>query len=932
MIESGRMLLHYRLVEKIGEGGMGVVWKAMDTSLDREVAIKILPEPLGGDTERLARFEREAKLLASLNHPNIAGVFGLHESDGVRFIAMELVSGEDLAVRLGRGPLTIENSLTVARHVAEALETAHENGVIHRDLKPANIVRAEDGTIKVLDFGLAKAFDPSSSSSSADPAFSPTMTSAGSHAGMVLGTAGYMSPEQARGKPVDKRADIWSFGIVLHQVLTGKRLFEGETISDTIAMILQTEPDWSALPANTPPRVRELLQRCIEKDSRARLRDIGDARIEIEKALAAKEWTGEIAAAASMPGAAAPSAPPRKRRWVLASIFVIGALIGAALMTALGPRSELGSAPLRVSIESPADVVARTPKLTPDGRTVIFYGVKENLDPSEPESSRVFVRPLESAVATPLAETEDASVSAISPDGRWLAYAAPVKQGSTQRRMFKLPLDGGAPPMTLADWNNDWSDEMVWLPDDRILVSSRNPVALVSIAADGSGSQTTVATEFPENVSALVLADVLPDGVHVLGTSFSWEGQGYHDRTFVVNIKTGVSKKLIEDATNPRWSATGHLVFTRQETLLAAPFDPDGLELLAGPVALADGLRTGTADASAAFELSPGGTLVHQSGGRVGSRRRIVTIDDDGAVTPWSDDRLAFQAFLSTSLDGRYLATTVMKEDDLLFSVWVSEVGRPRLRMWKAMDGLDCSEPVWHPDGQQLIYNCVGALDDRGVYIAPVDDSRPPRLLWRDEREGDFSTVRSVHPGGRHLLIDVTTAEGVSVVRVSTEESATPHSGEPMFPDRNRTSMAAFSPDGNWISYYSNDSGRSELFVAPFSEEDGTAGRPTPVASTAPGPTGWFESKSGDILYLAYLVGPWRADRVKVRTAPRLSISDPEPFMDFSKIRPHLAVLGRRPDGRFMAVQQDDEEAGTRRMDLILNFDRELEKIGTRSN
>jgi serine/threonine-protein kinase len=925
MIEPGRMLLHYRLVEKIGEGGMGVVWKALDTSLDREVAIKILPEPFGRDTERMARFEREAKLLATLNHPNIAGVYGLHEAEGVRFIAMELVSGEDLAARLARGPLTIENSLTVALKVAEALEAAHESGVIHRDLKPANIVRAEDGTLKVLDFGLAKAFDPSSSSSSADPAFSPTMTSAGSHAGMVLGTASYMSPEQARGKPVDKRSDIWSFGVVLHEVLAGKRPFEGETISDTIAMILQTEPDWSGLPANTPPRVRELLQRCLEKDARNRVRDIGDARIEIEKAVAAKEWTGEIPAATRE--AAAPVAARPKRRWVPFAALAAGAVIGAALMAALGPRSGSGSAPLRVSIESPPDVVARNPELTPDGRTLVFYGDRENLDPSEAESTRIFVRPLESATATPLAETEDASVSAISPDGRWLAYVAPVKQGAAQKKIFKVPLDGSAPPMTLADWHEDWSDYMLWLPDDRILVSSQNPVVLVKIATDGSGSRATVTAQFPETVPELELADALPDGIHVLGTSYSWEGQGFHDQTFVLNTQTGTVKKLLEDGSHPHWSETGHLVFTRQETLLAAPFDPDALELLGGPVTLADGLRTNLAEASAGFELSPGGALVHQSGGRVGSRRRIISIDEDGTVTPWSDDRLAFQTNLDVSRDGRHLATTVMKDDDLLFSVWVSEVGRPRLRLWKAMDGLDCDQAAWHPDNRRLVYNCVGETEQRGVYIAPLDDGEPPRLLWRDDREGNFSTVRAIHPSGRHVLVDVTSPEGISVVRVPTEESGAPHPGVPAFPDRRGTYVPAFSPDGAWVSYSSNDSGRAELFVAPFDARDGSTGRATLVTSTATGPAGWYEESPG-VFVLSYAVGPWRAEKVRVRTSPRLSISDPEPFMDFSGIRPQLVGLHLRPDGRWMGIQRDQEEAGTRRMDLILNFDRELEKIG----
>lgn len=316
----------------------------------------------------------------------------------------------------------------------------------------------------------------------------------------------------------------------------------------------------------------------------------------------------------------------------------------------------------------------------------------------------------------------------------------------------------------------------------------------------------------------------------------------------------------------------------------------------------------------------------------MGSHRRIISIGDDGSVTPWSDDRLAFQAALKISPDGRNLATTVMKDDDLLFSVWVSEVERPRLRLWKAMDGLDCSEAVWHPDNRRLVYNCVGLADNRGVYIAPVDDSEPPRLLWRDDREGGFSTLRSVHRSGRYVLIDVTTPEGISVMRVSTEESGTPHAGEPAFPDRKLTYLPAFSPDGAWVSYSSDDSGRAELFVAPFDESDGTAGRGTLVTTSASGPTGWHRTDTSDVLALAYAVGPWRAEKVEVRTTPRLSISDPEPFFDFSELRPQLVALDLRPDGVWIGIQQDEEEAGTRRMDLILNFDLELKKIGGGSN
>ncbi len=287
-LEPGHTLLHYRIVEKIGEGGMGEVWKAVDTTLDREVAIKLLPDAFSGDRERMARFEREAKMLAALNHPNIAAVYGLHETDTpdgpVRFIAMEMVPGEDLAHRLVRGPLDVDEAVDVARQVAEALEVAHDQGIIHRDLKPANIRQTPEGKIKVLDLGLAKALAPELSSDPGSVSLSPTMTSAGTVAGTLLGTAAYMSPEQAKGRAVDRRADIWAFGCVLHEMLTAKKLFEAETVSETLAAVLRDEVSWDTLPPDVPASVTHVMQRCLDRDPRTRLRDIGEARIVLDRA------------------------------------------------------------------------------------------------------------------------------------------------------------------------------------------------------------------------------------------------------------------------------------------------------------------------------------------------------------------------------------------------------------------------------------------------------------------------------------------------------------------------------------------------------------------------------------------------------------------------------------------------------------------------
>ena len=357
-LQPGQSLLHYRLVDQIGAGGMGVVWKAVDTTLDRDVAIKVLPETLAEDPNRLVRFEREAKLLASLNHPNIAAVHSVHEVDDVRFIAMELVDGDDLAQHLKTGAMPLDEALQIARQIADALEAAHESGIIHRDLKPANVVLGRDGRVKVLDFGLAKAFTTDAASGETQLAHSPTLTSAGTVVGMILGTASYMSPEQARGNAVDKRADIWAFGCLVHEMLGGRQTFAGDTVSDTLASVLKTEPDWDALPEGTPRALRRLLRRCLAKDARSRLRDIADARIELDEAIANPD-DGD---------AVAPTAQPATRKgvawWTVAVGVVVGLVLGAAVVSRLPFESAPPARPLRASSPPPAGVGIR-PSLAP---------------------------------------------------------------------------------------------------------------------------------------------------------------------------------------------------------------------------------------------------------------------------------------------------------------------------------------------------------------------------------------------------------------------------------------------------------------------------------------------------------------------------------------------------------------------------------------
>jgi eukaryotic-like serine/threonine-protein kinase len=425
-LEPGRTLSHFRHVEKIGEGGMGVVWRAADSTLGRDVALKLLPPAFASDPERLARFEREARLLASLNHPNIASIYGLDSADGERFLAMEFVEGESLASRLTRGPIPIEESLAIARQIAEALEAAHEKGIVHRDLKPANVMLTAGERVKLLDFGLARAFEGDvASGSSARLSQSPTITAAMTSANVILGTAAYMSPEQARGQVVDKRADVWAFGVVLYEMLTGRQMFEGDTITDTLASVLKSDPDWAALPAGTPPRVRALLARCLERSPRARLRDIGEARIALEQAMVG---AGEDSGAESAPSSAM---PPRQgvRPLIFAgarlALGLAAALVAQRLMSA--PRD---AGPLRRFMVGASADPATTPSapcLSPDGRALAYLS-----------AGKVWVQELSEGEPRPVATDPAAKWLFWSPASRQVAYLS----GS---RVMKVAMEGGEP-------------------------------------------------------------------------------------------------------------------------------------------------------------------------------------------------------------------------------------------------------------------------------------------------------------------------------------------------------------------------------------------------------------------------------------------------------------------------------------------------------
>ena len=582
-LAPGTKLAEYEILAPIGAGGMGEVYRAHDTKLGRDVAIKVLPDLFAADPERLARFEREAKLLASLNHENIATLYGFGESDSIRFLAMELVEGDTLAERLDRGPMELEEALALFRQIALALEAAHEKGVIHRDLKPANVKITEDGKIKVLDFGLGKALAPATSEE--DLSQSPTAAYSGTVAGVIMGTAPYMSPEQARGKTVDQRTDVWAFGCVLYEALTGKKPFEGETVTDTLAAVVRAEPEWSALPQTTPSSIRRLLRRALTKDRTRRLPHMGAARLEIDDA--DDETSVETVAK-----------PSRQRRLpiVLAAMLLV-ALTGFAVWGVMRPSPP----PLiRVVISTPPgetfdlDTFAPDIALSPDGTRVIYRSVRHQL----------FVRALDEFEARPLPNLGNEPADPfVSPDGEWIGFFA-------DGALKKVAIHGG-PAITLCPVAG-FGRGASWGSDDTIVFASVRSNGLKRVSALGGEPETLTVVDLGSGELGHRWPEVLPDGRAVV---FEVDRIGDIEASSiaVLSLGTGEVRELLTGGSFPRYAPTGHLVYAGLNTLWAAGFDPRRLELTTAPVPVLEGVVTKESNA-ANFGLAEDGTLVYMPG------------------------------------------------------------------------------------------------------------------------------------------------------------------------------------------------------------------------------------------------------------------------------------------------------------------------------
>ena len=721
-LQPGTTIGSYSVTAKIGEGGMGEVYQARDTKLDRDVALKVLPEAFTSDPDRLARFEREAKVLASLNHPNIGSIYGLEEAEGVRALVLELVEGPTLADRIKQGPIPVDEALAIAKQIAEALEAAHEAGVIHRDLKPANIKVKTDGTVKVLDFGLAKAFQPDAS----DPqmSVSPTisLTAAATQHGMILGTAAYMSPEQAQGQEVDKRSDIWAFGCVLYEMLTGRAVFAGDNVSLTLARILERHPDFAALPPNLHPRVRELLERCLEKEARNRWHDVADVRVDILKVLADPD--GLVA----QPASERDRSFRRQAMALIGVAVVVAALVGGAVWILRSPIDTAPVAALTIALpddQQLAGLESMSPVAVAPNGDIAYVARRSG-------SQQLFLRPLNSLEARPVRGTEGAEGLFFSPDGQSLGFFGGAE-------LKTVSIDGGVPTvLARASWDSRGGS---WGSDGHIIFSRDGGArGLERIADSGLGEPESLTipaeAELPHR-----FPQVLPGNeaiIFTIGTGGSWD-----DALIVAErLDTHERTILIEGGSDARYVPTGHLVYVRAGTLMAAPFDLDRLEA-GDPVAVVEGVMQPTDITGAAFVgLSELGGLIYVPGTFHATDRTLVWMDRQGGLgEPLPLPSRPYNR-LSLSPDGQQVAVEIDQGNQQQISI--HDVSRAGSLTLLPLGGTDNMAPAFTSDGSKISF-----VSSRGtntsLLLTGISDLLAPDGTFIHPRAAERTKFCSAH-------------------------------------------------------------------------------------------------------------------------------------------------------------------------------------------
>jgi serine/threonine-protein kinase len=927
MQSGGTQIGGYTITREIGRGGMGVVYLARDTRLDRDVAIKALPESLAADPDRLARFQREAKVLASLNHPNVGGIHGLEQADGRQYLVLEYIEGQTLADCLKRGPIPIEEALPIARQIAEALEAAHEKGIVHRDLKPGNVMVTPEGAVKVLDFGLARTAEglPSSTNYGADAANSPTVTNpmpahSPSIPGAIMGTAGYMSPEQARGKPVDKRSDIFSFGCVLYEMLSGAEPFRGETVTDSLGAILHREPEWSLIPPTIPPRVRELVRNCLAKDRRQRLHDMGDARLELERAIAGHEW-------ASAPQTVAAG---RRNRLVPAGLVCAAAVLAGGGGWLLAARFAPPAPKARAQAFHVSTVVPTEPPLSyivgiaPDARFVVYKAWPKMVADSTKPGGVLVVRRLDRDETKILDGTEGVMEAAISADGRWIAFAAARDSAYTRVSLKKLALDNGRPvgaPETLCDLPTGGGMSLCWSSDREIAIALAWNQTILAVSAAGGEPRVVVKEELSKEVDNWGDLRPLVPGKSILASRWALVGQTIKERTEVVDLVTGSRTPLLSNAGSAQLVDRQYVVARRnQSSLIAAKLDLNTLSIKGDPVTVWSGRNLGMGGGS--MFVSANGTLAMTSRSGDISGRKLMWLDEQGQPQPVGAAVRAYGE-ISISPDGGRVSISLDPSDEteLGSDLWIHDITR-RISSRLPTDG-PAWEFVWSRDGQRIAHSSV-SKEGFSIWERRADGSGEPVKMYSGPGPQVLVFPADWSPDGKVLaIVQVDFANNNADVLMLEQESgsgvwkATPYLTSPAAEDSLR-----FSPDGKWVRFTSNESGRGELYVQPFTgaqagAKDARSGRRQVSIGGANG-SGWWNPDGEEIRYVDY---DSQIMSVQIQTEPNFSASVPKMLTSFKDLK--IRDFSFAPDGRVMVVQQGDSEQVTK-VDLVVNFLDEL--------
>ena len=887
MAMMGKLLAHYEITAEIGKGGMGEVYQATDTKLGRDVAIKVLPEEFAKDAERVARFQREAKLLASLNHPNIAAIYGLEESDGTHFLVMELIEGQTLADRIKAGAIPVEEALKLALQIAEALEAAHEKGVIHRDLKPANIKVTPDGKVKVLDFGLAKAYagDPENLNLSN----SPTLSDMATQQGVILGTAAYMSPEQARGKPVDKRTDIWAFGCVLYEMLTGKAAFQGEDVTEILAAVVKSSVNLDLLPMNIHPRIREVIIRCLQKEQKKRYSGIGDAQYEIEGVLADPGGVFVRPTMATKPRRALSLKLP----WVVASI-ILSLIVAGVAVWKLKPHEP--KQVMRFDYELPesqqfTETSLQLLTVSPDGSQFVYS-----------TTSGLYLRALEEPTARLIPGTDESSQEPIfSPDGKSICYFS-----QKDRQLKKIAVSGGA-PVTLCSAQDP--RRPTWSIDGSIVYGQSE--GIVQISSKGGKPKALI------NGSNIGEPQMLPGGKAVLFTIPSGEGK----KIAVQSLESEERKELFSGDC-AQYLPTGHIIYSFENTLIAVPFDLGKLEPTGEPVRMVEDVLHGRNHSQ--YAVSDSGMLIYVPGamGTAGSGNTLVWVDRKGNETPITAPPDSY-LFPKISPDGKRVALSVQFfSSGGYISIW-DLVGNKMDRL--TFDEAEDSFPLWSPDGKRIAF--LSRREEKGfVYWKAADNTGTEELLVSGSSP-NIGPSSWANDGKSLIFMEQSPGTNADIGEIMMEGDRVK---KPLLYENNNEIDPQVSPDGRWMAYASDESGQFEIYVCPYPEVKGGKWK----VSTGGGAWPLWSPDGQELFYRNgddYIAASVKTDPTFSKETPKILFHGAYASFSSASVMRNWDIS--RPDGKkFLMIKppgattDEPSDEGPHKISVIVNWLEELKQ------